>query len=94
MYLFYDLLNVKLVLPKDKEDTALLLGGKKINFNKKYFDRLGIVLNLNDKQINSVYKKLDIWLPKATNLIDVSFVDSEKKILYKKLIRDRVRIFI
>ncbi len=26
---FYDLLNVKIILPKDKEDMALLLGGKK-----------------------------------------------------------------
>lgn len=47
---FYDLLNVKLILPQDKEDLALLLGGKKKNFNKEYFDRLGTVLKLNDKQ--------------------------------------------
>jgi serine/threonine-protein kinase HipA len=60
---FYDLLNVKIILPKDKEDTALLLGGKKENFNKGYFDRLGAVLKLNDKQINAVYKRLQKWLP-------------------------------
>jgi serine/threonine-protein kinase HipA len=28
----YDLLNVKMILPKDKEDSALLLGGKKNEF--------------------------------------------------------------
>ena len=53
---FYDLLNVKMILPKDKQDSALLLGGKNENFNKGYFDRLGAVLKLNDKQINAVYK--------------------------------------
>lgn len=30
---FYGLLNVKLILPKDKDDSALMLGGKKSNFN-------------------------------------------------------------
>lgn len=34
----YDLINVKIILPKDQEDTALKLGGKKHNFNKSYFD--------------------------------------------------------
>ena len=33
----YDLLNVKIILPKDQDDTALLLGGKKNNFNKGIF---------------------------------------------------------
>jgi serine/threonine-protein kinase HipA len=66
---FYDLLNVKMILPKDKEDTALLLGGKKENFNKGHFDHLGAVLSLNDKQIHAVYKRLQKWLPEATQLI-------------------------
>lgn len=91
---FYDLLNVKLVLPKDKEDSALLLGGKKMNFSKNYFDRLGDVLQLNDKQINTVYKKLNKWLPKALELIEASFIDMNRKVLYKELISDRVRTFI
>lgn len=51
----YDLLNVKIISPQDKDDTALLLGGKKKNFNKEYFDRFGTVLNLNKKQIKTVY---------------------------------------
>ena len=90
---FYDLLNVKLILPKDKEDLALMLGGKKENFNKGYFDRLAIVLKLNDKQINAVYKRLLKWLPKAVQLINESFLDTERKINYIKLITDRVKLF-
>ena len=89
---FYDLLNVKMILPKDKEDTALLLGGKKENFNKVYFDRLGAVLKLNDKQINAVYKRLKKWLPEATQLIDVSFLNEDHKNSYKKLITQRVKL--
>lgn len=89
----YDLLNVKMVLPEDKEDTALLLGGKKENFNKGYFDRLGAVLKLNDKQINAVYKRLGKWLPKALQLIDLSYLNEEHKNSYKALITQRVNLF-
>lgn len=78
----YDLLNVKIILPKDKEDTALLLGGKKMNFNKGYFDRLGVVLKLNEKQVNGVYKRLQKWLPKANQLIKKSFLSNDLKTEY------------
>lgn len=91
---FYDLLNVKMILPKDKEDTALLLGGKKENFNKTYFDRLGEGLRLNNKQISSVYKRLGKWLPAATALIESSFLSEERKKMYTKLIAERVRLLI
>lgn len=90
---FYDMLNVKLVLPKDKEDMALLLGGKKENFNKGYFDRLGGVLKLNDKQINSVYLKFEKWLPKAIEMIESSFLEEESKNAYQSLIKERVLSF-
>ena len=80
----YDLLNVKIILPKDKEDTALLLGGKKMNFNKGYFDRLGEVLKLNEKQVAGVNKRLGKWIPKAIALIDKSFLSEDLKKAYKE----------
>ncbi|SFT50960.1 serine/threonine-protein kinase HipA [Algoriphagus locisalis] len=82
----YDLLNVKIILPKDKEDTALLLGGKKMNFDKGYFDRLGIFLKLNEKQINSVYKRLQKWIPKALTLIEQSFLNEDLKKEYTEMV--------
>lgn len=90
----YDLLNVKIILPKEKEDTALLLGGKKKNFDKKYFDSLGEILDLNNKQINSVYNRLKKWLPEALNLIEISFLNEKAKINYKQLIVRRTATFI
>jgi len=90
----YDLLNVKIVLPTDKDDTALLFGGKKKNFDKGYFDRFGELLELNDKQINYTYKKLDTWLPKAIQLIEESFLNDKNKLQYKELITLRASIFI
>ena len=89
----YDLLNVKIILPKDKEDMALLFGGKKENFNKGYFDRFGIFLKLNEKQLNTVYKRLDKWLPEASQMIDRSFLSEDFKAAYKELIAKRVMLF-
>lgn len=90
---FYDLINVKIILPKDTEDIALLLGGKKENFNKGYFDRLGSVLKLNDKQITTVYRRLEKWLTEALPMIESSFLDTERKEAYANLISNRARLF-
>ncbi|MFN9108562.1 MAG: HipA domain-containing protein, partial [Bacteroidota bacterium] len=90
---FYDLLNVKMILPEDKEDIALMLGGKKENFNKGYFDRLGEGLKLNNKQIHGVYNRLKKWLPNAIELIQFSFLDEHRKSDYIKFISKRTGIF-
>jgi len=90
----YDLLNVKIILPKDDEDLALMLGGKKKNFNKEYFDKFATVLDLNNKQLNFVYKKMVEWLPAAHQTIDNSFLNNANKKKYKALIKERVGLFI
>ncbi len=91
---FYDLLNVKLILPKDKEESALMLGGKKKNFSKGYFDRFGNVLSLSNKQVDSVYKRIEKWMPEATELIQRSFLEDQRKEEYLKLIAERIKVFI
>lgn len=90
---FYDLLNVKIILPEDKEEMALLLGGKKQKYTKLYFDRFGTTLGLNDKQIKVVYKRLEKWLPKAIPLINQSFLSETLKNDYSDLINNRTKIF-
>jgi serine/threonine-protein kinase HipA len=84
---------VKIILPKDKEDVALMLGGKKMNLNKGYFNQLGVVLKLNEKQINGVYKRLQKWLPNATQLISSSFLTEGLKSSYTTLVNQRVFLF-
>ncbi|MEN5054050.1 HipA domain-containing protein [Sphingobacterium kitahiroshimense] len=90
----YDLLNVKIIFPKDKEDTALLLGGKKMNFSKGYFNRLAEVLGLNDKQVKTVYKRILEWNPKALQLIDISFLNGDNKSAFKTLVEERASLFL
>lgn len=91
---FYNFLNVKMTLPIDKEDTALLLGGKKENFNKGYFERLGELLKLNKKQINAVFKRLEKWQTDAIELIYASFLSDDRKSEYTKLIINRSNQFL
>ncbi len=75
----YDLLNVKIILPSDKDELALLLGGKKKNHTRAYFEKFGSQLKLNDKQIRSAFNRLENWLPKALLLINESFLPEELK---------------
>ena len=89
----YDLLNVKIILPKDDEDLALLLGCKKKKFNKEYFDKFGELLGLNSKQINGVYRKLVDWLPAAIELIEKSFLNTKNKQQYKSIIKKQIGLF-
>ncbi|MCH5719206.1 HipA domain-containing protein [Niabella hibiscisoli] len=89
----YDLLNVKLITPKDPDDLGLNLGGKKSNFNKAYFDRFGLGLDLNNKQVRSVYKRLQHWLPTATRIIKQSFLEKDKQSKYIQLISERTQLF-
>ncbi|MCP4523517.1 MAG: HipA domain-containing protein [Candidatus Gracilibacteria bacterium] len=90
----YDLLNVKIILPEDQEDTALLLGGKKENLTKKYFDRFSEVLKLNEKQRNGVYKRVEKWFPKAIKLIGKSFLSVDNQHEYINVITTRSKQFL
>ena len=89
----YDLLNIKMILPKDKEDTALMLGGKKENFSKDYFDRFATGLKLNKKQKEVVYRRIGKWLPQAAELIKRSFLSDEHKTKYSSLLNERAALF-
>jgi len=62
--------------------------------DKEYFDRFGKVLDLNNKQINSVYNNLNDWLPKALNLIEISFLENGAKMKYKHQIEERSLLFL
>lgn len=70
----YDLLNVNLANPKDKEELALSMEGKKIKFTRHHFERFGANLGLNKKQIQGVFNRLEHNKSEAKRLIDASFL--------------------
>jgi len=87
----YDLLNVAIVNPDDKEELALTLAGKKKKFKRENFEQLGEGLALNQKQIQSVFKRMVKNKAKVSAWLDRSFLSEEMKIAYKELLELRYK---
>ncbi|MGK7389992.1 MAG: HipA domain-containing protein [Candidatus Cyclobacteriaceae bacterium M2_1C_046] len=85
----YDLLNASIVNPDDTEELALTLVGKKRKLKKDHFLRLGKELELTDKQINGVFKRMLKNKSVALDWIDKSFLSDDMKIRYKELLEKR-----
>jgi serine/threonine-protein kinase HipA len=85
----YDLLNVSLVIPKDNEELALTLDGKKKKLRREHFEKLGRTLELTGKQTEGVFRRMIKNKPLALQWIDRSFLSEEMKADYKKLLEAR-----
>ncbi len=88
----YDLLNVAIVNPEDTEELALTLEGKKKKLKWENFERLGIQLDLNKKQIKGIAKRFKKNKPIAAECINNSFLSEEFKDKYKNLLEERYTI--
>jgi serine/threonine-protein kinase HipA len=88
-----DLLNVNLVFPKDKEETALLLGGKKSNIKLRDFDALGKLLSIPDKAAANSYDKFRSEQESVQQLINASFLDDEMKAGYWEIWNHKQKLF-
>jgi serine/threonine-protein kinase HipA len=89
----YDLLNVNLVFPEDKEETALLLGGKKSNIKLRDFDALGQLLSIPDKAVTNSYDKFRSGQESVKQLINASFLDDEMKAGYWEIWNHKQKVF-
>lgn len=85
----YDLLNVRIANPEDKEELALTLGGKKKKLNRVYFERFGEGLGLTPKQIQGVFKRFEKNKEKAITWIDQSFLSNIMKEAYLEILNER-----
>ena len=85
----YDLLNVAIVIPKDKEELALTLSGKKKKFKKEDFENLGKSLNLTEKQISGTFNRMVKNKSKALAWIEQSFLSKEMKFDYQEVLEKR-----
>ncbi len=88
----YDLLNVAIVNPDDTEELALTLEGKKKKLKWEHFERLGKMLELNDKQMRGIAKRFRKNKPIAIEWINNSFLSKEYKEKYKNLLEERYAI--
>lgn len=81
----YDLLNVMLVNPKDKEELALTLNGKKMRIQKKDFIVLARSLNIPGKAIENSFSRFAARNAEIIDLIDRSFLGAKEKETYKEI---------
>ena len=85
----YDLLNVTILNPGDKEEMALTMGGKKRGLKSEHFYQLGKTLGLTSKQLESTFKRFLIKEKAAFALIDESFLTDAMKLNYKNVMEKR-----
>lgn len=87
----YDLLNTAIVMPEDKEESALTINGKKSKLNRNDFQVLATSLKINDKSLEAIYKRFEDILPAWNACIEQSFLSEDMKEEYLKLIQKRHR---
>lgn len=85
----YDLLNVAIANPEDKEELALTLGGKKNKLSKEHFVKLALDLGLNTKQIDGVFKRFSEKKEDLIKMIHNSFLSDIMKIKYIEVFQKR-----
>ncbi len=88
----YDLLNVVIINPKDTEEMALTIGGKKKKLSRSIFDRFGQKMGLSEAQTKGAYKRIERNIPKALDLLERSYLSEEMKKSYLKVLETRSRI--
>lgn len=85
----YDLLNVAIVNPEDKEELALTIDSRKSKFNRTRFMQFGLSLGLTIRQIEGAFSRLLRNEISAINLIGLSFLTDEYKQKYTVLLTER-----
>lgn len=86
----YDLLNVSMVNPKDTEELALTLNGRKKRMKKSDFIGAMTLSGIAPKVFDNILEKYRKLLPKFYDMIDMSFLNDDSKEAYKQGIASRL----
>jgi len=87
----YDLVNTALVNPTDTEELALTLNGKKKKIKKQDFTTAMNTLEIDGKQQQNIFTKMQRSFPKWIEMIDISFLSKDYKERYKQLLTERIK---
>lgn len=86
----YDMLNAVILNPKDDEELALTLNGKKRKLKRSDFISSGLLMGVEQKTIERLIQKYVKLLPKFQEIIGESFLNDELKDKYSELISERI----
>ena len=88
----YDMLPVNVIMPADKEETALSLNGNKRNIRKKDFAILADNLGIPDNVANRMRERIILYKDAFISEVNNSYIPEEMKNRFVDLIGDRVYI--
>ncbi|MBO5673063.1 MAG: HipA domain-containing protein [Paludibacteraceae bacterium] len=88
----YDLLNVAIVNPKDTEELALTLNGKKRKLTRHDFETAMLSSGLNEKVVSNIFRKFLRIYPQWEATIRNSFLPADLQEAYWQLIQERIAI--
>ena len=86
----YDLLNVAIANPKDKEELALPLSGKKTKLRLDDFLKAAKTMGVEENVVLRLIAGLHKALPKWETLIQDSFLSEDMKSAYLELVTARL----
>ncbi len=86
----YDLLNVSIANPGDKEEMALPINSRKSKLRLDDFLRAAKTMGIEENVVRRLVDGLNKALPKWNELIDNSFLNDDFKVMYKDLITSRL----
>ena len=87
----YDMVATALVNKADKEEMALTLNAKKRKIKQEDFLQAFKRINLDNKIVDTMFKKFANALPEWTRFIDISFLPKVMKQEYKDLIAAKAK---
>lgn len=87
----YDLLPTALLIPEDKEESALTINGRKKKLKWSDFLNCGSSWKLTPKQMENVILRFSNEIEEAITFVDRGFCSQERKGMFKALIRERAR---
>ncbi len=85
----YDLINVNLIYPKDKEDLALTLNGRKRNIQRIDFDQFAHNLGISEKVRDNIYEDFSEEINQVQDRVERSFLSEEYKEKYLQIIHSK-----
>lgn len=86
----YDLINVAIANPKDKEELALPLSGRKSKLHLHDFLQFATTIGLEENVVMRLVENMKKALPKWKLLIQDSFLSEGMKASYEQLITSRI----
>ncbi len=81
----YDLVCTKIVIPDDKDESALTINGRKSKLERVDFDALSLNLKIPERSKQNIYTRFSEKLKKAEQWINFSFLPAGRKAEYLQI---------